>query len=141
MFNIFSEDRDLLELVQLESLLKPNDGTNLKIHRIECIDKIVQTMKRVINNYRYNADFKGAINIKYDESQKSVVGTYDCLDYSRNFRNDEKLQNEWDGMMKSYLQEVNGEIEKLGYHIKLRSDDKAYEGTIYVARYKEDKDK
>ena len=37
------------------------------------------------------------------------------------------------------IKEVNGEIEKLGYHIKLRNDDEAYEGTIYVAPYKEDK--
>lgn len=139
MFDLFMEHQDLLEQVQLESLFgSNNDGSNLKIDKIERIDKIVQIMKKVINGNRYNVEFKNAVNIKYDKSQKSVVATYDCLDYSRNFRNDEKLQNEWDGMMRSFLQEVNGEIEKLGYHIKRRNDDEAYEGTIYIAPYKKE---
>ena len=118
MLDLFLENGDLLDQVELESLIGYNKGTNLKIHRIECIDQIVQTMKKTIEGNRYNAPFKAAIKIKFDESSKSVVATYDCLEYSRNFRNDEKLRNEWEGMMKSFIGEVNGQIGKLGYHIK-----------------------
>ena len=136
MYNLFLEDGDLLEAVQLESLFNSNKSkkSNSSMKRIESIDKVIQIMKNTIKNDRYNYQFQGAIKIKYfKDNNKNIVATYDCLDYSTRTRTDEREYLKWDGMLKSFINEVNTEINKIKY--KIKSSGGHEEGFIILTRY------
>lgn len=140
MIELFLDDYDLLEAVQLESLFNSNKSkkSDSSMKRMESIDKVIQIMKNTIRNDKYSYQFQGAIKIKYfKDNNKNIVATYDCLDYSTRTRTDEREYLKWDGMFKTFINEVNTEINKMKY--KIKSSGNHEEGFIILTRYNPDK--
>lgn len=134
MYNLFLEDGDLLESVYLEILFKENKSSS----KMDSIDKVVRIMKSIIQNDRYSYQFQGAVKIKYfKENNKNIVATYDCLNYSSRTRTDEREYLKWDGMLKSFINEVNMEINKMKYKIKTSGGHE--EGYIILTQYRPEK--
>lgn len=135
--NLFLEDGDLLEEVQLqESFFKRDKIIKPSIPEDKIVSIIITEMKNVISSSKYNNNFKSSIDIrmiKYNFAKDSMfdaVGTFDVWKYSNKAISDEKIYKEWNKMFNSFKEEVNNNIEKHGYYIN--SDNGKYRGYILL---------
>ena len=131
---LFLEDGDLLELVQLEALLKRNKKIEPKVSRKQAIQKARSVVKDVLKDSKYS-NFKKSIkednhwyykqaqelwiNGEDDEEAFGFIYRVDGWDAYPKLRED---YDEFDKELNSFIKDINEEIKDIGYTLTTDGD-------------------